>query len=695
MKSSLQLARFKPAKIIPKFIPFAGGLDLETPPLFMQPGLCREAQNYEHAINGGYARIQGYERFDGRPAPSDANYAVLEVTISGEFEVGDAITGVDSSATAVVVAVVTDVTPNYLVITKIVGDFDNGEVLNVSASPEGTTSSLATVDGASSRLLHAQYKNLAADEHRDDITAVPGSGNLLGGFRFGGVTYALRNNAGGTAAVLHKSTSSGWATVALGRELAFTSGSTEIVEGNTITGATSMATAVVTRVMLESGSWGAGTAAGRLIFASQTGTFQAEDLDVGASLNVATIAADSSAITLQPGGRLEAVKANFGGSVNTVRIYGVDGVNRGFEFDGTVYCPIDTGMTTDAPTHVAAHRNHLFFSFGGSVQHSAPGTPYIWSVVLGAAEIAMGDTVTGFKSQPGSETSGAMAIFTRNRTSILYGTGVSDWVLASYRDDMGAYEHTIQDVAHTIFLDDLGITNFQTAQEYGNFSHSALSARIKTWLNLQRTKATASCVVRDKNQYRLFFSDQYGVFVTMSGHKVVGMMPVFFAHPVRCAWSEEESDGSETVWFGSTNGMVYQMEKGTSFDGDAIEHYLNLVFNFFDAPGVLKGFKGCALEVTGEGYAEFGFTYELDYADSDSGSPGTQTSTISLSAGNWDDGGAWDVLFWDGRSLAPAVVDMEGSAENVSIILGGSSDYHSAIRFSGARVNYMIRRLTH
>lgn len=693
MRNSIQLARAKFAKTIPAFIPFAGGVDLETPPIFVKSGHCRAAQNYECDINGGYKRVMGYERFDGRTAPSAAAYATIPVTITGTVAVGDTITGVTSAATAVVIANVT----TYLVITKIVGTFV-AETLNIGGNPQATSSAGATVDGASTPLLHAQYKNLAADNYRADIAAPTGSGSILGGFKFGGTNYCLRNNAGGTAAVLYKSTASGWSAVALGRKLSFTSGGTYVIaEGNTITGAISGATAVITRVMLESGSWAAGTAAGKLIFASQTGTFQAENLDVGANLNVATIAGNSSAITLAPGGRLETVVANFGGSVNTNRVYGADGANPGFEFDGTVYCPITTGMTSDIPLHVTAHKNQLFFSFTGSVQHSAPGTPYIWSVIIGASEIAMGDTVTGFKPQPGSETSGALAIFTRNRTSILYGTGVSNWVLTPYREELGAYAYTIQDVANTLFLDDRGITNFATSQAYGNFAHSALSAKVKSWLNTQRTKATCSCVVRNKNQYRLFFSDGYALYVTMAGNKVVGMMQVYMPDEARCAWSTEESDGSESIYFGSDDGFVYQMEKGTSFDGDAIEHYLHLAWDSLGSPRTLKDFTECAFEVTGTGYASWDFTFELDYASTQIETPGTQTVTLeSLSSLSWDGAGvAWDTLFWDARSEQNAVADMEGSGAMLGLVIRGSSDYHEALRFSGLHVHYRPRRLIH
>jgi hypothetical protein len=82
----------------------------------------------------------------------------------------------------------------------------------------------------------------------------------------------------------------------------FTSGGTyQIQVGDTITGATSGATATVTYVAQWSpydggGSWSAGTAAGMLRVASQTGNFQAENLNVGGNSNVATIASDSLAL---------------------------------------------------------------------------------------------------------------------------------------------------------------------------------------------------------------------------------------------------------------------------------------------------------------------------------------------------------------------------------------------------------------
>jgi len=85
----------------------------------------------------------------------------------------------------------------------------------------------------------------------------------------------------------------------------YTSGGThEITAGETVTGHTSGATALVQAVSLSTGTWAGGDAAGTLTLRRITGTFAAENLDVGTSLNVATIAG-----TLTPGDPIDLVTA--------------------------------------------------------------------------------------------------------------------------------------------------------------------------------------------------------------------------------------------------------------------------------------------------------------------------------------------------------------------------------------------------
>jgi len=55
------------------YTPFGGGLDYVTSALSVPPGRLAECRNFEELFGKqGYKRMDGYERFDGRPAPSDA-----------------------------------------------------------------------------------------------------------------------------------------------------------------------------------------------------------------------------------------------------------------------------------------------------------------------------------------------------------------------------------------------------------------------------------------------------------------------------------------------------------------------------------------------------------------------------------------------------------------------------------------------
>lgn len=682
--------RSKPLNMPPtkyKFFPFNGGLDLVTPPVAMSNGSLRSASNVEIGVNGGYSRLGGYERYSGMAKPSAATYAVLTCTITGSVALGDVLTDDATTSFGTVIAL----PAGQAVLTNITGAFSTGNI-KVAGVVVGTCVGAQATGAASTPALNATYLNLAADVYRALIAVVPGSGSVLGVHQYGGDVYAFRNNAGGTAAVMHKQSAAGWVAVALGREVSFTSGGTyEVLAGDTITGATSAATAVVTKVILTSGSWAAGTAAGRIFFASQTGTFQAENLNVGANLNVATIASDSSAITLLPGGRYEFFNWNFGGGIGSKKMYGVDGVNKGFEFDGTTFVQITTGMVDDAPSHVFVNKNQLFYSFAGSAQHSGIGNPYSFTVVSGASELACGDTIAGFLGLAGTEVGAAMAIYTRNRTLVLYGNDSTDWNLVPYSEEAGALPHTIQFVGQGIALDDQGLTLLATTQNYGNFQNAVVSDKITPYLNDLINTAAASCIVRRKNQYRLYFSGGDGVHMTLKDRKIMGITPVTLPNPVTCISSAEGASGQEEIYFGSSNGMVYQMDVGTSFDGDVIAWYAELAFNHFGGPRQLKTFRKGVTEVTGSGYCEFNFSYSLAYGSTEFDASFTEALVSSLSGTNWDSF-TWDQFFWDGRTLLPSEADITGTAENIALMFSGSSDEFEPFTLNSEIIHFSPRR---
>jgi len=599
-----------------QYFPLVGGLDAESAQLTLKPGAVLGALNYESSALDGYERIGGYERFDGRPRPSDSVYRLMQ-SASGftGVIVGDTVNGQTSGATAKVLALRST---NQIVVTRQTGTWTYGENIRVATTVVGVfTQDGSDIDGFDEN----DFLTLAAADYRADIAVVPGSGRIRGLEVLGTTLYAWRDNAGGTAQAIYKSSASGWTLVPFYRELAFTAGSgTPPAEASVITKGT--ATTTVKRVVLQSGSWAAGTAAGRFIITTPTNEFTAGAFTAGVT---ATCSGASTEITLAPGGRLDSVVYNFTGTAGKQRIYGADGVNRGFDFDGDVLVPISTGMATDTPTHVAAHRNHLFFSFAGSVQHSAIGDPYSWSAVLGAGEIAAGDAVTGFQVLPSGSDGGALMVLTERRTWVLYGSSSADWRFVNFADDVGAQPWSTQNLGRVVVFDTLGVATVEASQNFGNFARLPLSARIQRLLKSRTT--LASVVNRATARMRIFFSAGDSLSITAiptQNGEVLAFMPINYGKLVY-ATADAVINGEHRNFFGSDDGYVYEADRGRSFDGGEIFSYLKLAFNHAKSPMHKKRFRrvdiesktesACSLKVLGEyglGNPEIGLTDVTD-----------------------------------------------------------------------------------
>jgi hypothetical protein len=650
-------------KIDQKHYALAGGLDQMTPAIAVQPGRATGAQNYEPEISGGYRRIDGYERFDGHASPSSASYWLLpaaHITAT----VGMTVSGSLSGASGRVLAVLS----GALVLGRVTGDFLVSESL---AAGRGSVTGLAHQNGAVLPSDHADYLLLAANDLRTDIGKVPGSGPLRGVWVYNDAVYAFRDSADGSQGLIHKATPTGWVQIALGWEVQFSGATGQIRAGDTIADAASSPTATATVIIpvLRTGSWTA-SGAGTLIVSEPTAAFAS-----GAGLFVAgtpkaTAFAGSSAITRAPGGMVECVNYNFTGSTATTKIYGADGVNPAFEFDGTHYVPIRTGMAQDTPSHVIGHKFYLFLSFLGSVQLSGIGNPYAWTTVLGAQEIAVGQPVTGFMPAAGSAVGdSALAIFTRGQAHILYGASSASFKLVTSKWDMGFAAHTAQAVSNDIYgLTARGLQAFTTTLDYGDFDYASISHQIQPLMTAKRGMETVSTTLHAKNQYRLYFSDGTGIVVGLTGQKVSGILPLDYGRAVRCICTAELSSGQEVCYFGSDDGYVYRDGTGTSFDGAPIEAWMRLHFNALSSPMTRKRMRRAVLEVLIESYSEVNFSYDLGY-----GSPAVQPSApiadqkLAGAGGYWDSF-TWDRFNWDAQAVLTPSITLEGTEKNISFI---------------------------
>ena len=667
-----------------EYASLGGGLDQITPHLSIDQGYLIDCINYEAGVFGGYRRIDGYERYDGQPSPSDATYYMGSTTASclGVINVGDTVTGETSGA----IGIVSRVTADVLNLTKITGTFQAENIL-FSGSVVGAFSDKPSLNGEITNLEDATAIAAAANQYREDISAPIGSGPIRGLTILKGVLYCFRDDAAGLSGQLLKATSSGWVAIQFYHEISFGLGIETIADGTIVTQAVSGAQAIVKRTVLESGEWGS-TAAGRLILSDITGTFNNSGAIKVGGVTAVTATSITKQISILPGGRYETVAYNFYGSSNTQRIYGADGINQGFEFDGEVYIPINTGMENDIPEYVYAHKKQLFFSFQASLQNSGVGTPYQWTAISGANEIGIGDDITGIISLPGQ----AMAIMSRNSSNQLLGSNIDDFQLDSISDEVGCIPRTIQRLGDSYCLDDRGIISIYASNKFGNFEQSTISRIVQASINDIRSKVVASSVYRSRNQYRLYGSDGSGICMTLMGKNKIGFTKFQYPTNVACAISGEDQTGKDVVFFGDDSGMVYQADKGSSFDGEEIEAFLQLPFNHSKSPSTLKTYRKAVIEMTAQNYAAIYVIPDFSYGSPDIPSHPSQEVPIQGSGGYYDVNN-WDAFFYDSATIASPAVRITGTGSNIGFIIYSKNEIDMGHKIDGILLHYTPRRL--
>jgi hypothetical protein len=662
------------------YIPFAGGLDTNTPPMACPAGTIADSINVLEDVYGGYKRIEGYIRFDGKSDLVDIPYKILPVSLNLPISVGAIIN--QSGVTGKVLSIDSGVTTTRLLVTRLTGEFQIGDI-EVDSITVGSVTSILYPDIIPSKSLNI-YKTLIEDEYRSEILPVPGVDSTLGGIYYNDSLYVFRNSSN-TEAKLYKSSTAGWNEILLGDEIIFTSGNSHISSistGSVITGVTSGATANVEQIIVSSGSTLAGDAEGKIIISGKTGTFTSEFLRIGSN-NCCQISG-SSEVKFSPDGKFQMVLDNFG---TGQKVYGVDGKNRPFEFSGTDYSLIfiETGMDT-FPNNICGHVNRLFLSYGNSLQASSFLSPHNFSGLEGAIEINIGDDIQGLCSLMGSDTSSCLGVFGGKKLSILYGSNSENFKLVDYDSNLQTVPYSVQQLQNVWYLGSQGISTLQATQAFGNFQNTSYSQKISRWLNNRIGDLTCSAVSQSTNDYILFFNSGYGLYCKIGNNKngvfVKSFMPINF--PNKVLWATTGMvNAEEKMWFGSDNGYVYQMNVGKNFDGAPINWYMDLHFYSFNAPMTDKRFRSAELEAIGIGYSDFTFTYSLGYGTEDINQP----LIVSFSVDSWDNF-IWDNFIWDGKTIMSLKYKLNGISDNLSIKLTGANNYSDSLRISGASILY-------
>jgi hypothetical protein len=673
------MMQFPNVKTETEYVPFGGGLDLVSPALTIKPGRLIGCQNYVPDLNGGYRLYGMYERFDGRTAPSSATYQAIACTLTSTPAIGATVT--IGAATGLFAGVV----DGGCVLTGVSGTIPTSTSMTVSGSPVGTTAAAINLPSPTA-LEDAQRVGMAATVYRALIQAVPGSGPIRGVVQFEALTYAFRDNAGGTAGVMHVSSPSGWTAVDLGEEVAFTNANTSVNDNDTLT--QGPVTATIRRVIVETGTLASGTNTGRLIISGRAGGNLAAGAATSTGGGALTLSGAQTANALPTGGSYYFDIYNFAGGLTTRRLYGCNGVGRAFEFDGTTFVFIRSSAATDTPRYIKAHRRYLYLAIGSSLINSSVGDPHRYVVNEGATEIAVGDTINGLASLPGE----ALGIMCRNSSFQLTGASASTWTLGVLRSDVGAVYGSVQTMGDTFMMDDRGITSVAASDTYGNFTSATVSVEIQPVVDTARNKVIGSYVVRRLGLYVIILNDGFSIVMGANARSLLGFTLLKLGFTPTCAFSGEDNTGQERVLVGSSDGFVYELGKGQSADGANLEAFIRVAYNSSKSPRIRKRYRKAVMQAVAQNYASLRFSGELSYGDP-SIDPIRQQDIGMQGAGGFWDSSNWDEMYWDSQDVYEPEAGMAGTGTNVTLTLYKNNALDIGHVLQGAIIHFTPRRL--
>lgn len=685
--------RMPAVAVRPDTVAINGGMNTVVSPMMAKPGTARLAYNYEWALDGGLRRVDGIEPFDGRPAPQDSTYVLYEVTNpQAGLVAGAAVSGNSSLATGtcIYVSAATGASTKLFAMTAVTGTFLISEILLVAAANVGTISNLDPQDAMIDGYLDNDLSALAATVYRASIAKPTGSGAIRGVAVLNDKVYVWRDNAGGTAMAIWVSAVGGWTAVPLYYEISFTVGSgTQPAEGVTL--AQGAASATLKRVVLESGTYAGGTAAGRYITTIPTGgvfgagafTTAAHGTIPGAGSGVY----HGTQITLSPAGRVQTDAYTFTASLADRRLYGCDGVNREFEFDGLVYVPlVVTGMGSIRATTVRCHRNYLFFGFRSSIQKSAVGAAYQWSAVLGAGEIGAGDDITNLISVGGAVASSSLMVLCKNAIFVLYEDSTGDFLLTPLSRVSGGQAYSAQDIGGVVALDTPGVVRYPASQSFGNFAWDMVSIPIQSTARNQT--CNCSVYVPGLFKYRIFLSDGSALSGLPIGKGQFHWSILNYGRTMVVA-EQGEISGVARTFYGDSTGWVYEADVGRSFAGDVIEHAAILHPMSQKSQMVNKSYRYAQLEISADSAIEIQTAANFN----DSGGDSQAIALNQLGAALQFDVSDFDTSYFDGGISVRQTVPCEGIGPSVAHTIFGSSAGERSHTIHAVTVVFSPRRI--
>ncbi len=315
--------------------------------------------------------------------------------------------------------------------------------------------------------------------------------------------------------------------------------------------------------------------------------------------------------------RVRAEQFNFGSNNNIIF---VDGVNPALWYEGTAWEEILVANTVptvsapggdqviDAPNKIAIFKNHVFLADDksalgeGRFVHSAPNLPYDWTAAAGAGQLFPGFNVVQLKPWRDE-----LYVLGLEKIKRAIPDATAGFLLQAVTDDIGCVsaDSVLEVGGDIIFLSSDGIRPVAGTDKINDVELGLLSRDIQPIIDelVSTPDVDLLCgvVIRNKTQFRYFYGDLS--FPAEDSKGIIGGIRTAPRQNARswefgqllgirasCAWSGFE-DGREVVLHGDYDGMVYEQEVGSSFNGEDIFSIYSTPFLDFGATDIRKSMR--------------------------------------------------------------------------------------------------------
>jgi hypothetical protein len=188
-----------------------------------------------------------------------------------------------------------------------------------------------------------------------------------------------------------------------------------------------------------------------------------------------------------------------------------------------------------------------------------------------------------------------------------------------------------------MFLGPDGLRLLSATDRIGDFGLAVVSKPIQSEMTdfIAATTSFASVVIRQKSQYRLLgYNDNItpanalGILGTQTMGDNTAAMSWSELRGIKAYVADSDYTGRvETIVFANTDGYIYQMESGNSFDGASIPATFSTPFVPINDPRIRKAFYKLFLYTDPQGSVNTSVNLKLDFDDEGV----IQPDTISLS----------------------------------------------------------------